>query len=57
MHRKSKIPAVPYTRPMTKDRFFRKSEYVYDEYLVHNSSILIAKSPSQDIPKRALSTS
>ena len=27
-----KIPAVPYTRPMTKDGFFRKSEYVYDEY-------------------------
>ena len=27
-----KIPAVPYTRPMTKDDFFRKSEYVYDEY-------------------------
>ena len=27
-----KIPAVPYTRPMTKDSFFRKSEYVYDEY-------------------------
>ena len=27
-----KIPAVPYTRPMTKDGFFRKSEYVYDKY-------------------------
>ena len=27
-----KIPAVPYTRPKTKDGFFRKSEYVYDEY-------------------------
>lgn len=27
-----KIPAVPYTRPMTKNDFFRKSEYVYDEY-------------------------
>ena len=32
MYKKSKIPAVPHTRPMTKDRFFRKSEYVYDEY-------------------------
>ena len=27
-----KIPAVPYTRPKTKDGFFRKSNYVYDEY-------------------------
>lgn len=27
-----KLPAIPYTRPMTKDGFFRKSEYVYDEY-------------------------
>ena len=27
-----KKPAVPYTRPKTKDGFFRKSEYVYDEY-------------------------
>ena len=27
-----KIPAVPYTRPMTKNDFFKKSEYVYDEY-------------------------
>ena len=27
-----KKPAVPYTRPKTKDGFFRKSEYVYDEF-------------------------
>lgn len=27
-----KIPAIPYKRPMTKDGFFRKYEYVYDEY-------------------------
>lgn len=27
-----KIPAVQYTRPKTKEGFFRKSEYVYDEY-------------------------
>ena len=27
-----KHPAVPYTRHKTKDGFFRKSEYVYDEY-------------------------
>ena len=26
------LPAVPYTRPKTKDGFFRKSNYVYDEY-------------------------
>lgn len=25
-------PVFPYTRPMTKDGFFRKYEYVYDEY-------------------------
>ena len=23
---------MPYTRPMTKDGFFKKYEYVYDEY-------------------------
>lgn len=27
-----KIPAVPYKRPMTKDGFFHKHEYVYDEH-------------------------
>lgn len=27
-----KIPVVPYKRPMTKEGFFRKHEYVYDEY-------------------------
>jgi len=25
-------PVMPYTRPHTKDGFFRKHEYVYDEY-------------------------
>ncbi|MFC5735975.1 transposase, partial [Cytobacillus gottheilii] len=25
-------PALPYTRPRTKDGFFRKHEYVYDEH-------------------------
>ena len=25
-------PILPYKRPMTKDGFFRKNEYVYDEY-------------------------
>ena len=25
-------PVLPYTRPMTKDGFFKKHEYVYDEY-------------------------
>lgn len=27
-----RIPCVPYKRPMTKEGFFRKYEYVYDEY-------------------------
>lgn len=27
-----KVPVMPYTRPMTKDGFFKKLEYVYDEY-------------------------
>lgn len=27
-----RIPAVPYKRPMTKDGFFKKHDYVYDEY-------------------------
>ena len=27
-----KVPVMPYTRPMTKDGFFKKYEYVYDEY-------------------------
>lgn len=27
-----KIPAVPYKRPMTKEGFFKKYEYAYDEY-------------------------
>ena len=27
-----KLPIMPYKRPMTKEGFFRKYEYVYDEY-------------------------
>lgn len=27
-----KLPVMPYKRPMTKDGYFRKHEYVYDEY-------------------------
>lgn len=27
-----KIPCMPYKRPMTKEGFFKKHEYVYDEY-------------------------
>lgn len=27
-----KMPIMPYTRPMTKKGYFRKHEYVYDEY-------------------------
>ena len=26
------LPALPYTRPKTKDGFFRKNDYVYDEH-------------------------
>jgi len=28
----SKMPIMPYKRPMTKEGFFKKHEYVYDEY-------------------------
>lgn len=28
----NKIPVLPYKRPMTKDGFFKKYEYVYDEH-------------------------
>src|SRR3712207_8240985 len=27
-----KIPVMPYKRPMTKKGFFKKQDYVYDEY-------------------------
>lgn len=27
-----RLPSIPYKRPMTKEEFFKKSEYVYDEY-------------------------
>ena len=27
-----KVPCVPYKRPMTKDGFFKKHDFVYDEY-------------------------
>lgn len=39
-----KIPVMPYKRPMTKDGYFRKHEYVYDEfydcYICPNEQIL-----------------
>lgn len=28
----NKLPVMPYKRPMTKDGYFKKHEYVYDEY-------------------------
>ncbi|WP_373921332.1 transposase [Peribacillus muralis] len=31
-YNKEITPALPYTRPRTKERFFRKHEYVYDEH-------------------------
>lgn len=39
-----KLPIMPYKRPMTKQGFFRKHEYVYDEYydfyICRNNKIL-----------------
>ena len=32
IHDSERIPCVPYKRPMTKAGFFKKYEYVYDEY-------------------------
>lgn len=28
----NKLPVMPYKRPMTKEGYFKKYEYVYDEY-------------------------
>ena len=32
LNKDGKIPVMPYKRPMTKKGYFRKSDYVYDEY-------------------------
>lgn len=46
------IPVLPYKRPMTKDGFFKKYEYVYDEYydnyICPNNQILEYKRTDRD---------
>ena len=46
------IPAIPYKRPMTKKRFFKKYEYVYDEYydcyICPNNKILKYSTTNRD---------
>lgn len=45
-------PVMPYTRPMTKDGFFKKYEYVYDEYydcyICPNDQILKYKTTNRE---------
>jgi transposase len=45
-------PVMPYTRPHTKDGFFRKSDYVYDEYydcyICPNDQILSYETTNKD---------
>ena len=45
-------PVMPYTRPHTKDGFFRKSDYVYDEYydcyICPNDQVLTYETTNKD---------
>ena len=47
-----RLPSVPYKRPMTKPGFFRKHEYVYDEYydcyLCTNDQVLKYSTTNRD---------
>ncbi len=47
-----RLPSTPYKRPMTKEGFFRKHEYVYDEYfdcyLCPNNQILRYSTTNKD---------
>ena len=47
-----RLPSVPYKRPMTKEGFFRKREYAYDEYfdcyLCPNNQILKYSTTNKD---------
>lgn len=47
-----KLPATPYKRPMTKKGFFKKSEYVYDEYydciICPNNQVLSYSTTNRD---------
>lgn len=46
------IPVMPYTRPMTKAGFFKKHEYVYDEYydcyICPNNQILTYRTTNRE---------
>ncbi|MCM3625734.1 IS5/IS1182 family transposase, partial [Brevibacillus borstelensis] len=45
-------PVMPYTRPRTKEGFFKKHEYVYDEYfdcyICPNEQILTYETTNKD---------
>jgi len=47
-----RLPCIPYKRPMTKEGFFRKNEYVYDEYydcyLCPNNQVLKYSTTNRD---------
>jgi transposase len=47
-----RTPVMPYKRPMTKDGFFRKYEYVYDEYydcyICPNNAVLSYSTTNRD---------
>lgn len=47
-----RLPSVPYKRPMTKEGFFKKYEYVYDEhydcYLCPNDQVLKYSTTNRD---------
>lgn len=47
-----RLPATPYKRPMTKEGFFKKYEYVYDEYydciLCPNNEVLKYSTTNRD---------
>lgn len=46
------VPVMPYTRPRTKDGYFRKHEYVYDEYydcyICPNNQVLSYSTTNRD---------
>ena len=48
----NRIPSMPYKRPMTKEGFFKKYEYVYDEYydcvICPNNKILTYTTTNRD---------
>ena len=46
------IPAIPYKRPLTKKGFFKKYDYVYDEYydcyICPNNQVLVYRTTNRD---------